>query len=58
MKTGLFLVTANAETAEKLTEAGLQLAAKNGSLFIFFDDPKIQFSFAEMGICRTSNLTF
>ena len=58
VKTGLFLITSNAETAEKMKNAGYQLAAVNGSSFIFVDNPDIKFNFENMSICRTSNLTF
>jgi len=58
VKTGLFLITSNADNAEKLKNAGYQLAAVNGSSFIFIDNPDIKFNFENMGICRTSNLTF
>lgn len=58
MNTGLFLITSNAETAEKLKNNGYQLAAVNGGSFIFIDNPDIKFNFDNMGICRTSNLTF
>ena len=58
MNTGLFLITSNAETAEKLKNNGYQLTAVNGGSFIFIDNPDIKFNFENMGICRTSNLTF
>lgn len=58
VKTGLFLITSNADNAEKLKNAGYQLAAVNGSSFIFIDNPDIKFNFENMSICRTSNLTF
>ena len=38
MNTGLFLITSNAETAEKLKNNGYQLAAVNGGSFIFIDN--------------------
>ena len=58
MNTGLFLITSNAETAEKMKSLGYQLAAVNGSSFIFIDNPDIKFNFENMSICRTNNLTF
>lgn len=58
MNTGLFLITSNADTADKMKNLGYQLAAINGSSFIFIDNPDIKFNFENMGICRTNNLTF
>lgn len=58
MNTGLFLITSNAETAEKLKNCGYQLVTENSGSFIFIDNPEIKFNFENMGICRTSNLTF
>lgn len=58
MNTGLFLITSNAETADKLKKYGYQLVTENGDSFIFIDNPEIKFNFENMGICRTSNLTF
>jgi hypothetical protein len=58
MNTGLFLITSNADTAEKLKNNGYQLAAENGGSFIFIDNPDIKFNFENLSICRTSNLTF
>ena len=58
MNKGLFLITSNAETAEKLKNSGYQLATTSGSSFIFIDNPEINFNFDNMSVCRTSNLTF
>ena len=46
------------ETAEKLKNCGYQLVTENSGSFIFIDNPEIKFNFENMGICRTSNLTF
>ena len=55
---GLFLVTSDADTAEKMKKMGYQVAAEDGGSFIFIDNPNIAFNFENMSVCRTSRLTF
>lgn len=58
MSTGFFLVTSNADIAEKLKKNGYQLVSNRGGFFTFIDNPEIKFNFEDLGICRTNKLTF
>lgn len=58
MNTGLFLMTSDADSAEKMKQVGYQLISQCGDFFVFIDNPDIKFNFEHIGVCRTNKLIF
>lgn len=51
-----FIKTSDAETAEKLRNAGYKELTKDGRFFVFYNDPKIGMSFDNKNMVFSSML--